>query len=178
MSINRTPEDSILFQATVNGSAHEISIIPLQREEKEQQQEKKKVDLQGKVALIVGGATEKGQSLAAAFAERGMDVALVYFNEDHARAAQIKHEVEQRQQQCMLVAGRISDEDVDAAFAGEVMLQLLQRFGRLDIFINLSTHAFPLGDLLSGEAEEMEQLRSRIFPHFNIMKAALDQITS
>jgi NAD(P)-dependent dehydrogenase (short-subunit alcohol dehydrogenase family) len=178
MRVNRIPEDSNLFQASVNGSAHEISIIPLQREEKESRPETKQVDLQGKVALIVGGATEKGQSLAVAFADRGVNVALVYFNEDHARAAQIKHEVEQRQQQCMLVAGRMSDEDVDAGFAEEVMLQLLQRFGRLDIFINLSSHAFPLGDLLSGGADEMEQLRSRIFPHFNIMKAALDQITS
>jgi NAD(P)-dependent dehydrogenase (short-subunit alcohol dehydrogenase family) len=178
MSANQIPEESNLFQASANGSAHEISIIPLQREETEHQQETKKVDLHGKVALIVGGATEKGQSLAVAFAERGVDVALVYFNEDHARAAQIKREVEQRQQACMLVAGRDRDEDADTAFAGEVMLQILQRFGRLDIFINLSSRAFPLGDLLGGDEDQIEALRSRIFPHFNIMKAALDQITS
>lgn len=170
MTAQYIPHDPEPFQFGTNGSAREISIIPLQREEK------KKVDLHGKVALIIGGATERGQSLAVAFAERGIHVALVYLNQDHARAAQIKEEVEQRAQQCLLVAGDERDADVDEHFAQDVMMQILQRFGRLDIFINLSAHRFPLGNLLSSAEDQLAALRSRIFPHFNMMKAALDQI--
>jgi NAD(P)-dependent dehydrogenase (short-subunit alcohol dehydrogenase family) len=169
MTAQHLPEDTEPLELGANGSAHEISIIPLQREEK-------KVDLHGKVALIIGGATERGQSLAVAFAERGIHVALVYLNQDHARAAQIKEEVEQRDQQCLLVAGDEDDEDVDELFAQDVMLQILQRFGRLDIFINLSARRFPLGDLLSSAEDQVAALRARIFPHFNMMKAAMDQI--
>lgn len=169
MTAQYMPEDSQPYEVGADGSAREISIIPLQRQEK-------KVDLRGKVALIIGGATERGQSLAVAFAERGINVALVYLNQDHARAAQIKDEVEQRDQQCLLVAGDEHDADVDEHFAQDVMLQILQRFGRLDIFINLSAHRFPLGDLLNNAEDQVTALRARVFPHFNMMKAALDQI--
>ncbi|MDT8307590.1 MAG: hypothetical protein RRC07_16780 [Anaerolineae bacterium] len=169
-------QESGNYQASANGSAREISIIPLPLKGEEARPERKNVELQGKVALIVGGATDKTQSLAVAFAERGIDLALVYFNQDHARAAQIKKEVEKREQQCMLIPGHEEKDGADMYFAEAVVLQLLERFGRLDIFINLSTHAFPLGELLGNGEEQLEALRSRIFPQFNMMKAALEQI--
>lgn len=166
------------YQASANGSAHEISIIPLPQREKKAQPQRTEVELQGKVALIIGGATARVQSLAVAFAERGINLALVYFNQDHARAAQIKQEVEQRHQQCMLIpADDRAEDEADTHFAQAVVLQLLERFGRLDIFINLSTRAFPLGGLLGNGEEQISALRSRIFPQFNMMKAALEQIT-
>lgn len=176
MTADQYFQDISDYQASANGSAHEISIIPLPQKGKRAQPERKKVELQGKVALIVGGATDKVQSLAVAFAERGINLALVYFNQDHARAAQIKQEVEQRQQECMLIPGHEQNDGANMQFAEAVVLQLLERFGRLDIFINLSTHAFPLGELLGNGEEQIDALRSHIFPQFNMMKAALEQI--
>jgi NAD(P)-dependent dehydrogenase (short-subunit alcohol dehydrogenase family) len=176
MTINHSLQDSDDYQASANGSAREISIIPLPRREAKAQPERKPVELQGKVALIIGGATDKVQSLAVAFAERGINLALVYFNQDHGRAAQIKREVEQRDQQCMLIPGYDPEKGEDRQFAEAVVLQLLQRFGRLDIFINLSARTFPLGEIVGSGEEQLDALRARIFPQFGLMRAALEQI--
>lgn len=157
----------------VNGSAKEISIIPLETTEETQD----KVELSGKVALIVGGATENGHSLAVAFAERGVDVVLIYFNSAHEMAVNILEQVEAQGQRCLLISGEAVDGDVDETFAREAMVQIIDTFGRLDIFINFSAHAFPLGRLVKSEQEKEEDVRSRLFPHFNIMKAALGEIT-
>lgn len=163
--------DEIPHLRGTNGSAKEISIIPLEAAEETQD----KVELSGKVALIVGGATENGRSLAVAFADRGVDIVLVYFNSAHEIAVAIKEQVETRKQRCLLISGEAIDGDVDKIFAREAIAQIIHTFGRLDIFINYSTHAFPLGQLVRPE-EEVEDVRSHVFPHFNIMKAALDEL--
>lgn len=169
----QAPADETSHLHGSNGSAKEISIIPLEAAEEAQD----KVDLSGKVALIVGGATENGYSLAVAFADRGVDVVLVYFNSAHEMAVAIKEQVEALGQRCLLIAGEAVGGDVDKAFAREVIAQIISTFGRLDIFINYSAHTFPLGQLVKPEEEEGEGVRSRLFPHFNMMKAALDELT-
>jgi|GEM_PF-2901882 len=169
----QVPADETSHLHGSNGSANEISIIPLEAAEEAED----KVDLSGKVALIVGGATENGYSLAIAFADRGVDVVLVYLNSAHEMAVAIKEQVEARGQRCLLIAGEAVDGDVDKTFAREVIAQIISTFGRLDIFINYSSHTFPLGQLVKPEEEEGEGVRSRLFPHFNMMKAALDELT-
>lgn len=167
---DETPE---LPGMSMNGSAKEISIIPLNAPDELQGE----VNLNEKVALIVGGATENGRSLAVAFAARGVDVALVYFNSAHEMAADIKVQVEARNRRCLLISGEAVDGNVDKAFAREAMAQIGDTFGRLDIFINYSAHAFPLGQLVRPEEDTVESVRARVFPHFNMMKAALDELT-
>ena len=166
--------------AGVNGSAHEIAVIPLtstdQAEREPESGSDSRVELENKVALIVGGATESGRGLATSFAEREMDVVIVYFNADHAMAATIKEQVEAHGRRCLLISGAEVDDEVDEHFSREVVQQIIHVFGRLDVFINFSAHRFPLRDLFHEEEVEEGDMREQIFPHFSMMKAALNEI--
>ena len=162
-----------------NGNGHswssltKITMIPLtaRRERKH-----KTVPLQGKVALIVGGVTENGRSLAVAFAERGIDVAIVYFNGKHEMAEEIKQQVEARAQRCLLISGSREEENENEEFSRHTVRRILDTLGRLDIFINYSARIFPFRYILEEETQQQRAIRSQIFPHFSMMKAALDQI--
>lgn len=150
----------------------DVTIIPLTADETVEE----KVPLRGKVALIVGGASESGQSLAVAFAERGIDVALVYFNDRHELAERIKSQVEARQQRCMLISGNREEDEENDEFSRHVVRRILETLGRLDIFINYSARIFPFRYILEEETQQQRAIRKQIFPHFTMMKAALDQI--
>ncbi|MDX1662288.1 MAG: SDR family NAD(P)-dependent oxidoreductase [Candidatus Promineifilaceae bacterium] len=186
MTPEHMSEEAAPSGAGVNGSAREIAIIPLDSSDQapgssESQAEETSattVELENKVALIIGGATESGRSLAVSFAERGMDVAVVYFNAAHGMAASIKEQVEEQGRRCLLIPGAEIDDGVDEQFAREVVQQIIKQFGRLDVFINFSAHAFPLQNLFHEEEVQEEDMREQIFPHFSMMKAALNEILS
>jgi len=138
------------------------------------------VDLRDKVALIVDGKTTDGQALAVALARWGMHIILLYFHEEHRSAVVIKERVEAHERHCLLISwadlGDGDAADVDAQrFSEQAMERIRETFGRLDVFVNLSAHPRPLdGD--STPQTQRRSLRSRLFPHLNIMKAALHQI--
>lgn len=139
------------------------------------QKEENTVRLEGKVALIVGGAGQEGRSLAVAFAERDIDVALVTFGERHDLAGDVRQAVEARGRRCLLIHGH---RDADAeTFARRAVYEVLRVFGRLDIFINFSSQALPLRLHGDEETQQERALRSHFFPHFPLMKAALEEMT-
>ncbi len=134
------------------------------------------VDLQDKVALIVGGMTADGQALALAFARRGMDIVLLYFGEEHRSAAAIKEQVEAHERRCLLISWIDAGSDADEKrFAKHAMQHVRETFGRLDVFINLSTRPHSLNGNGASQAQK-QSLRSRLLPHLKITKAALSQI--
>src|SRR5207253_2452105 len=65
--------------------------------------------LQGKCALITGGDSGIGRSVAIAFAKEGADVAIVYLNE-HDDAAETKKLVEAEGRKCITIAGDVGEE--------------------------------------------------------------------
>ena len=165
------PHHSNGLKSSANGSARHISVIHLTSDKRR----RPNVELADKVALIVGGASAQGQSLARSFAERDIDIVLVYFNGDHRRATEIKEDVLAEGRRCLLISGEGADQEADEQFALEAMRQILNTFGRLDIFINFSARSFPIAQLLQTKSEP-QSLRGQIFPQFQIMKAALDEI--
>lgn len=138
------------------------------------------VDLQDKVALIVDGATADSRTLALALARRGMHVTFLYFHEEHRLAAAVKEQIEAQERRCLLIswadlAGDAPDVVEGDRFAEWTMEHIRETFGRLDVFVNLSTHQRPLnGD--DAPPAQRQNLRSRLFPHLNITKEALSQI--
>ena len=184
MTPEQMADETAPSETGVNGSARDIAIIPLTATDRAQRRPESdpepgtasKVELEGKVALIVGGATESGRSLAVSFAERGINVVIAYFNADHALALSIKEQVEEQGQRCLLISGAEMAAEADEAFSREVVRQIIEEFGRLDIFINFSAHAFPLQSLFHEEDAQEGDVREQIFPHFSMMKAALNEI--
>lgn len=170
MSANRETEP---HQSGANGSGPSGRDRPVDSLASERQGG---ADLKGKVVLIVDGTTDDGQALALAFARRGMHVALLYFNQEHHSAAAVKKKVEAQERRCLLISwADLSERAGGEQSARQVMHQITETFGRLDVFVNLSTDSRPLnGD---GRAESQRpNLRSRLFPHLHITQAALRQI--
>jgi NAD(P)-dependent dehydrogenase (short-subunit alcohol dehydrogenase family) len=83
--------------------------------------------LRDKVALITGGDSGIGRSVAVLYAKEGAKVAIVYLNE-HEDAQETKRLVEERGGKCLLIAGDISSEK----FCQEAVQKTVDEFGKLD----------------------------------------------
>jgi NAD(P)-dependent dehydrogenase (short-subunit alcohol dehydrogenase family) len=73
--------------------------------------------LKGKIALITGGDSGIGRSVAVHFAREGANVAIVYLEEDKD-AEDTKKLVENEGRECLLIKGDIRDRDFCAAAGG------------------------------------------------------------
>jgi len=87
--------------------------------------------LKDKVALITGGDSGIGRSIAVLYAKEGADVAIVYLAA-HEDANETKRLVEEKGRKCLLIAGDISSEK----FCLETVQKVIDEFGKLDILVN------------------------------------------
>ncbi|HEX3053097.1 MAG TPA: SDR family oxidoreductase [Aggregatilineaceae bacterium] len=125
--------------------------------------------LLGKVALITGGDSGIGRSVAIYYAKEGAHVAVVYLNE-HQDAQETKRQVEEEGRHCLLLAGDIGNE----AFCRQAVEQTIQEFGRLDILVNNAAEQHPQDSIAKITAEQLERtFRTNIFAMFFLTKAAL-----
>ncbi len=125
--------------------------------------------LRGKVALITGGDSGIGRSVAVLFAREGADVCIAYLNE-HEDAKETARCVEAEGQRCVLIPGDVKQ----PAFARKAVKKTVDQLGQLDILINnaaFQEHAQSLDDLDDERFEET--FRTNIFGYFHMAKAAL-----
>jgi NAD(P)-dependent dehydrogenase (short-subunit alcohol dehydrogenase family) len=87
--------------------------------------------LEGKVAIITGGDSGIGRSVAVLFAREGAEVAIVYLSE-HEDAEQTRLAVADEGKECLLISGDISDRD----FCRKAVGQVIYKFDRLDVLVN------------------------------------------
>lgn len=128
--------------------------------------------LASKVALITGGDSGIGEAVAIAYAKEGADIAIVYLNE-HEDAQNTKKQIEEEGQSCLLLPGDIGDE----AFATNVVQQVIEHFGRLDILINNAAEQHPQMGIEEISAEQLEKtFRTNVFSMFYLTKAALPHL--
>jgi NAD(P)-dependent dehydrogenase (short-subunit alcohol dehydrogenase family) len=128
--------------------------------------------LVGKRALITGGDSGIGRSIALAFAREGADVLISYLNEE-ADAQETARVVRDTGRTCIAVAGDISREEhctrlVERAFA---------EFGELDILVNNAAYQMTregIGDISSDEWDHT--LKTNLYAMFWLCKAALPRM--
>lgn len=87
--------------------------------------------LKGKVALVTGGDSGIGRSIAVLFAREGADVAIVYL-EAEGDAEETQGIVEQEGRKCLLIKGDVGNE----SFAKEAVERTAGELGALDILVN------------------------------------------
>jgi NAD(P)-dependent dehydrogenase (short-subunit alcohol dehydrogenase family) len=128
--------------------------------------------LQSKVALITGGDSGIGRSVAILFAREGADVAIVYYNE-HDDAREAKELVEKEGTRCITIAGDIADPD----FCALAVRQTVETFRRLDILVNNAGIQFSEKNVEKITDEHIERtFRVNIFAQFYLVRAALKHL--
>lgn len=108
--------------------------------------------LKDKVAVISGGDSGIGRSVAVLFAREGADIAILYLEED--KDAEItKQLVEREGQHCLLLKGDISDPDVAKLDIDKV----LQHYGKINILVNNAGVQYQQKEIESISNEQLEK---------------------
>lgn len=128
--------------------------------------------LDGKVALVTGGDSGIGRSVAALFAIEGADVSIAYLDE-HGDAEQTKRMVEAEGRHCTLIPGDLRD----PFHCAHVVERTVAALGRLDVLVN---HAGEQHMQERFEDITTEQLvrtfETNVFSMFHLTKAALGRM--
>lgn len=129
--------------------------------------------LEGKSAIITGGDSGIGRSVAVLYAREGADVAIVYLPVEKVDARETAAAVENEGRKCLLIQGDVKD----PAFCKRAVDKAAKTFGRLDILVNnaaMQKHQDSIDDLSNEQFEET--FRTNIFGYFYMAKAALKHI--
>ncbi|MFV8225623.1 SDR family oxidoreductase [Christiangramia aquimixticola] len=128
--------------------------------------------LKGKVALITGGDSGIGRSVAVHYAREGANVAIVYLEEDKD-AKDTREMVEEEGGKCLLIHGDLKDE----AFCQKIIATTIEEFGTLDILVNNAAMQFPKEKVEDVTSEQFKKTFSNnVYPYFFVIKAALEHL--
>lgn len=125
--------------------------------------------LKDKVAIITGGDSGIGRSVAYAFAKEGANVAISYYNEDKD-ANETKEFIKNMGRKCLLIPGDLKDEEMSTV----VVEKTLECFGKIDILVNNHAVQFIQNSILDITAEQLDlTFKTNIYPFFYMTKAVL-----
>jgi len=128
--------------------------------------------LEGKTAIITGGDSGIGRSVAVLYAREGADVAILYLDQ-HQDAEETRTVVEQYGRRCLTFTGDVADREV----CRKVIDETLAAFGKLDIVVNNAAEQHPQEKLEDISEEQWEKtFRTNIFGMFQMTKAALPHL--
>ncbi|WBL44187.1 SDR family oxidoreductase [Algoriphagus halophytocola] len=126
--------------------------------------------LKGKKALITGGDSGIGRSVAVYFAREGADVAIVYLSEDKD-AKETQRLVEKEGHQCHLIKGDLKSE----SFCKKAIKETKEQLGGLNILVNNAAVQHPQDALQKISKKQLQEtFETNIFSFFHLSKLALD----
>jgi NAD(P)-dependent dehydrogenase (short-subunit alcohol dehydrogenase family) len=129
--------------------------------------------LQGKVALITGGDSGIGRSVAILFAREGADVAIVHLSEEKTDAEETQRLVQAEGHRCLALIGDVGDEQI----CRDLVDRTVREFGRLDILVNNAAEQHPQKSILDITTAQLEHtFRTNIFSMFHLVKAVLPHL--
>jgi len=125
--------------------------------------------LKNKIALITGGDSGIGRSVAVHFAREGADIAIVYHSKDKdAKTTQALIEKEARN--CLLIKGNLRDKK----FCKRVINQTIQYYGNINIIVNNAAEQHPVEDFKKMDLRLMEKtFQTNIFSMFYLARFAI-----
>lgn len=128
--------------------------------------------LAGKVAIVTGGDSGIGRSVAVLFAREGADVCIVHLDETND-AITACEAIEAEGQKCMMIRGDVSDR----AFCRRIVSETVERLGRLDILVNnaaFQMHAHQIEDITPEHFDTT--LKTNLYGYFFMAQAAVEQM--
>jgi len=129
--------------------------------------------LAGKAALITGGDSGIGRSVAVLYAREGADIAIVYLPEEEVDAAETAAQVEREGRKCLRIPGDVKDPD----FCRDAVERTRSEFGHLDILVNNAAFQHHQKSLEDITDEQFDQtFKTNIYGYFRMSKAALKHL--
>jgi NAD(P)-dependent dehydrogenase (short-subunit alcohol dehydrogenase family) len=128
--------------------------------------------LDGKVALITGGDSGIGRSVAVLFAREGANVAIVYLGEDKD-AADTASAVENEGRKALVIKGDVRD----SAFCTKAVDQTVNELGQLDILVNNAAFQVHTKDITDLSDEHFDEtLKTNLYGYFYLARAAVPHL--
>lgn len=128
--------------------------------------------LAGKRALITGGDSGIGRSVAVLFAMEGADVAIVYDQEDDD-AKRTRQLVESHGQRCEVIRADVGEE----ANCRQAVARTVDVLGGLDILVNNAAEQHPQESITDVSEEQLTRtFRTNFFGYFFMVKHALEHL--
>jgi NAD(P)-dependent dehydrogenase (short-subunit alcohol dehydrogenase family) len=129
--------------------------------------------LANKVALITGGDSGIGRSVAVLFAREGAKVAIVYLPAEQSDAEDVKRDVKAEGQEALLIPGDLTE----AQFCIDAVEQTVKKFGQLDILVNNAAYQETRESLEEISEEDWDlTFQTNIYGYFRVTKAALQHL--
>jgi NAD(P)-dependent dehydrogenase (short-subunit alcohol dehydrogenase family) len=130
--------------------------------------------LEGMAAIVTGGDSGIGRSVAVLFAREGCDVAICHLDED-ADAEATRAAVEAEGRRAIVLQG----DAADPAFSEMAVQATLKAFGRLDVVVPnaaFQEHVEALEDLTLEHFDRT--LKTNLYGYFHLVKAAVPHMKS
>lgn len=129
--------------------------------------------LTGKVALITGGDSGIGRSVATLFAREGADVAIVYLKEEQKDADETKAAIEKEGRKCLQIPSDIRSKDN----CTNAVKQTVEKLGRLDILVNNAAEQTEVDNFEDVPEKQIEStFRTNIFGMMFMTQAAIPHL--
>lgn len=125
--------------------------------------------LEGKVALITGGDSGIGRSVAVLYAREGADIAICHLAEGRDAKDTIAA-VEAEGRRCIAFAGDVKDK----AFCVQTVKCVVRDLGRLDVLVNNAAFQVHSKDILDLTEEHFDEtLKTNLYGYFYMAQAAI-----
>lgn len=127
--------------------------------------------LEGSNALITGGDSGIGRSVAVLFAREGADVTIVYLPEEQEDAEETKQMVEKEGKQCLLIPGDLMDNKT----CENAVKKHVEKYGNtIHTLVNNASKQVMCDDFTEIDLDNVEStFRSNILAMFAVTKYAL-----
>ncbi|CAA9330792.1 MAG: 3-oxoacyl-[acyl-carrier protein] reductase [uncultured Gemmatimonadetes bacterium] len=125
--------------------------------------------LKDRVAIVTGGDSGIGRSVAVLFAREGADVAVVYLNE-HEDAEETRRAVEAEGRRCLLIPGDLRD----PRFCADAVEHTVKELGKLNVLVNNAAFQEHVGGLEELTDEHLDMtMKTNIYGYIRMARAAL-----
>ncbi|MFF5996900.1 SDR family oxidoreductase [Lysinibacillus sp. KU-BSD001] len=123
--------------------------------------------LNGKVAIITGGAGGIGKGMATAFVKEGATVVIVDLNAELGN--ETIQELQQYQPESMFMQANLAEHEK----LGDIVKEVAEKFGKIDILVN-NAHASRMGSIADTTKADFDlSFNTGFYPTFYLMQAAL-----
>jgi NAD(P)-dependent dehydrogenase (short-subunit alcohol dehydrogenase family) len=121
-------------------------------------------------AIITGGDSGIGRSVAVLFAREGADVAIIYLPSEQVDAEETRDAIEREGRRCLLMPGDVTD----YAFCEQAVEAATREFGRLDVLVNNAAFQEHTHSLEELSLEHFDRtIKTNLYGYFHMAKAAV-----